>query len=270
MGSRCFIYSLALFGFCWATANAIESVADNGYNTFGGVNYKQSLIRATNEWDQLFVKTQPGFDIYLGWRFHPNFSAEFGYEWSADKALTTTVNNGNRGIVNGNPGESLLGLTNNSLFPIELVGKVRFKTGHVDFNTFIPFVFQDWAPEWIVSVGIGAMKPSMKITGTAIGFNGNNGAIAPGIPGIPGQFGAPIAQNFISQFSRIEGRSRAVFRGGFGLQASLIEDVGIRALVRYERTSVLRGRGTIVVEDIATEKIFQNGFSLSLGLYFKF
>jgi hypothetical protein len=261
MGSKRFIHCLALFSVCCTSANAIESIEDDRYSTFGGINYKQSLIRPTNQWDQLFVKTQPGFDVYLGWRFHPNFSAEVGYDWSENKPLATGVA----------PGSSLLGVTNGSIFPVELTGKVRFKTSHVDLNTFIPFAFQHWAPEWIVSLGVGTMKPNMKIAGAVIV---NRGVPNRGVPNnaakIPIGSGDAAAQSFESQFSEIEGKSMAVFRGGFGLQASLIKNVGIRALVRYERTAVLRGQGSPVVLNPATAKIFQNGFSLSLGLYLKF
>jgi len=259
MRSRRLIQGLVLFSVFAATAEGMEGIRESSYNTFGGINYKQSLIRPTDQWDQLFVKTQPGFDVYLGWRFHPNFSAELGYEWSADKSLTTVVN---ERVGLANPGGSLLGVTNNSIFPIALSGKVRFKTSHVDLNTFIPFVFQDWAPEWIVSLGVGLTKPNMKITGIPIGFNGFNGH------GLGGS--DPAAAAFIEEFAGVVGKSKTVFRGGFGLQASLIEDVGIRALVRYERTSVLRGAGDIVTRNPTIAKIFQNGFSLSLGLYFKF
>jgi len=251
MGSKRFIHYLVLFGFFCPAVHAIDDSGDDRYDTFGGINYRQSVTRPVNEWNQLFVKTQPGLGAYLGWRFHPRFSAECGYEWSQNKPLGTGIGSGS----------SLLGVTNGSALPVELTGTVRFKTGHFDLNTFFPFTFQNWLPEWIVSLGVGATKPNMKINGTAINNTGSR---------IPLEAADAGAQNFASQFSQIEGKSMAVFRGGFGLQTSVLENVGVRALVRYERTSVLRGRGISATENPATAKIFQNGFSLSLGLYLKF
>ena len=232
-------YGVVFLSFSSLSFADLDWVIDHNYDTFGGVNYKQSVIRPKNGWDQLFVKTQPGFDVYLGWRFHPHFSGELGYEWTANKPLTTDIA----------PHQSLLGVTNNSGTAVGLTGKVRFKTGHFDLNYFIPFTLKEWKPEWILSFGVGGMKPKMKVEADP-------------------QTDATNA--FSSQFTDIDGRSIAVFRGGFGIQTNLIEDVGMRALIRYEHTSVLRARGTQITQNKATEQIFGNGLSIALGLYLKF
>ena len=65
--------------------------SDINYQTYMGVNYKYNWIRPKGDWASLFVKTHPGFNIYFGWRFHPNFSAELGYEWTDHKPLTAYV-----------------------------------------------------------------------------------------------------------------------------------------------------------------------------------
>lgn len=237
-----FACGLVFFSFSSIALAVLEPMVENRYDTFGGINYKQSVIRPESGWDQLFVKTQPGFDVYLGWRFHPRFSGELGYEWSANKPVSTDIP----------AGQSLLGVTNTSGFADRLTGKVRFKTGHFDLNYFIPWTLKNWMPEWIVSLGVGAMKPKLKISA----------ASEPAL--------VTVSNPFTSQFTNIEGRSRAIFRGGVGIQTTLVEDLGMRALLRYEHTSVLRARGTQPVQAKATEQIFGNGLSLAVGLYLKF
>ena len=205
------------------------------YDTYGGINFKQNWYKANGEWQKIFIGHQPGFDLYMGWRFQPNFGVEFGYEWTANKPYGTLIPNGGR----------LLGITNTGPATM-LTGKARFKAGHADLNAFIPFTLGGTIkPEWIVSVGIAAMKPSIRVLA------------APG-------------SAFTNNFTRIESRSHAVFRGGFGIQTQLVEDVGIRILWRMEHTAVLRGRYSIVTENKSTEKMFRDSQSVAIGLFLKF
>ncbi len=232
-----FLLITSLFSaLCYADAN--------NYDTYMGVNFKQNWIKPrSNGWQNLFVKEEPGFNVYFGWRFHPNFGAELGYEWTDDKPKNFLLQNGN----------SLLGILNNSGAPVTFTSKVRFKTGALDLNAFIPLcalpLGEDVIPEGIVSLGVAGMKPSIKIFTDA---------------------STPATTAFSNQFTGIDGRSKAVFRVGLGVQALVIESFGVRVLWRYESTSVLRARNSVVTTNPATRAIFKDASTLALGLFFKF
>jgi hypothetical protein len=49
-----------------------------------------------------------------------------------------------------------------------------------------------------------------------------------------------------------------------------VEDIGARIIGRYENTSILRVRGSVVAENQDTKVLFRNGFSLAVGLFVKF
>ncbi|HQZ88074.1 MAG TPA: hypothetical protein PLV31_02180 [Gammaproteobacteria bacterium] len=227
----------------YATYSPVEiedSNKSNNYDTYMGVNFKQNWIKPRGGWNNLFVKEQPGFNVYFGWRFHPNFGAELGYEWTDNKPKAFAVQ----------PGSTLLGVLNNSGAPVTLTGKVRFKTGAADLNAFIPLcaepLWEDVIPEGIISVGVAGMKASMKIFSTT--------------PATP----------FSNQFTTIQGRSKAVYRAGLGVQALIIENFGIRVLWRVESTSFLRGRNSLTTTNNGTRVIFKNANTLAVGLFFKF
>jgi hypothetical protein len=226
------------------TNTCVSEIEDsNNYDTYMGVNFKQNWIKPLNDWNNLFMKAEPGFNAYFGWRFHPNFGAEFGYEWTNDKPKFFVVQNGN----------SLLGVLNSSGAPVTLTSKVRFKTGAADLNAFIPLpTLQLWdeiIPEGIISLGVAGMKASMKIFSNA---------------------STPAAATFNNQFTPIQGRSKAIYRAGLGVQALVIESFGIRALWRVESTSVLRGRNSAITSNGGTRKMFKDASTLAVGLFFKF
>ncbi len=235
-----FLFVFSLFsGMSYAA-----SIANlNHYDTYMGVNFKQNWITPRGDWNKLFVKEEPGFNVYAGWRFHPNFGVEFGYEWTDNKPKVFVVQ----------PGTTLLGVANTTGSPVTLTGKVRFKAGALDLNAFIPLcstpLWEEVIPEGIISLGVAATKASMKIS--------SNGSTAP-------------ATTFSNQFTQIQGRTKAVYRAGFGIQALVIENFGIRALWRYENTSVLRGRNSAITSNANTRTIFKNGNSMAVGLFFKF
>lgn len=234
-----FLFSVSLFsGISYATSIANP----NSYDNYMGVNFKQNWIKPRGDWNKLFVKEEPGFNVYAGWRFHPNFGVEFGYEWTDNKPKAFIVQ----------PGNTLLGVSNNTASPVTLTGKVRFKAGALDLNAFIPLcstpLWEEMIPEGIISLGVAGTKASMKISSDAATAN----------------------TAFSNQFTQIQGRSRAVYRAGLGIQALVIENFGIRALWRYENTSVLRGRNSAITSNANTRTIFKNGNSLAVGLFFKF
>ena len=208
------------------------------YDTYIGGSYKQNWVKPKGEWKQIFPSEQTAFDVYFGWRFVPYFGAELGYEWTARKPKSIAV------PMNG----TFMGITNNTRSNVLMTGRLRFKTGHADLNAFIPFRFDEITPEGIVSVGVASMKPCAKIIANS------NAA----------------SDEFSPQFTAIEGRSKAVLRVGLGLQTLVLEKVGIRALWRFENTSVLRFRNGVLVNSPGTRDIFHNSQSLSLGLFIKF
>lgn len=215
----------------------------NNYDTYMGVNFKQSWIKPRGGWNNLFVKEQPGFNVYFGWRFHPNFGAELGYEWTDNKPKAFAVQNGS----------TLLGVLNNSGAPVTLTGKVRFKTGAADLNAFIPLcaepLWEDVIPEGIISLGVAGTKASMKIFSDA---------------------STAETTAFSNRFTAIQGRSKAVYRAGLGVQALVIENFGLRVLWRVESTSFLRGRNSVITTNSGTRVIFKNANTLAVGLFFKF
>jgi len=207
------------------------------YDTSFGVNYHQNWIAPKPGWDQLLVKTQPGFNFYFGWRFHHNFSADLGYEWSANKTLTTVINSN----------ATFLGVQNTG-GAVALTGKVRFKTGHLDINYFYPVLvgkFSGFAPEGILSVGLGTTKAHVRIIADPDG-------------------------GFASNFTSLQGRDKILYRLGVGIQTLLVDDIGARMIARVENTSMLRARGSVVAENDGTKRLFKDGFSLAVGLFVKF
>ncbi len=210
------------------------------YDTYMGVNYKLYWIKPVQQWQQLFVEPQPGFNVFLGWRFLPYMATEFGYEWTANKPSSVVIPNT----------ASLLGITNTSGTPITITSKVRFKSGFIDFLGFLPFCLGGVInPEIVFSAGVSGMKPCIKMYASPL-----NSATA----------------NFTNQFTTIEGRSKAVFRFGLGLQMLLVENFGARVMWRVEDTSVLRARNSVVTENIATRKLFHDAQSVTAGFFLNF
>jgi len=210
------------------------------YDTYIGGSYKQNWIKPKGEWKQLIPTAQSAFDVYLGWRFAPLLGIELGYEWTMRKPKSIVVPIG--GIFMGVPnmtGQNIL-----------MTGRIRFKTAHADLNAFIPFRFDEITPEGIVSIGVAGMNPCMQITTEKSAIQARD--------------------EFSPQFTPINGRSKAVLRVGLGLQTMVLESVGIRALWRFENTSVLRFRNSVLVSSPGNRDIFHNSQSLSLGLFIKF
>ncbi len=223
-----------------AKNDEILEIAHYEYDTYMGVNYKYNLYEPRGDWQRLIAKTHPGFDVYFGWRFHPNFGLELGYDWTANKPVSTAVANNT----------SLLGIRNTAGESITVTQKIRFKTGHADLNAFIPVPIQDGIkPEIILSVGASSIKPSMRVA-----FNETPNNIS----------------NYTNQFKNTSGKSKTVFRAGIGVQSLMIEDVGIRVLWRYENIAKVRFRNSDIARNPNTQKILFDGHSLSAGLFMKF
>lgn len=210
------------------------------YDSYVGAGYKQYWIRAKDDWKRLFTGNTPGFTVFAGWRFHPYFGTEIGYEWTTDKPRSMIWQNN----------ESFLNLTNTSGNPIYMDGKVRLKSGYIDLNMFIPIALaEDMTPEGIFSVGVAAVKPILKIIPTQ-GYNNN-----------------AVAGQLVRDIQTVEGKNKAIWRVGFGLQTLLFGDVGARLFWRFEKTSMLRLRHGPIAEDARTRVMFNNGQSLTLTVF---
>ena len=208
------------------------------YDTYIGGSYKQNWVKTKGEWQKLFPSQQTAFDVYFGWRFVPLLGIELGYEWTTRKPKSIIVSK--NGV--------FMGVPNNTGNDILMTGRLRFKTAHADLNAFIPLRFDEIVPEGIVSIGVAGMKPCVNVLTTS------NAKV----------------DTFSPKFTFIEGRSKTVLRVGLGVQAMVLENVGVRALWRFENTSVLRLRNSTLVYAPKTRDTFHNSQSLSLGLIIKF
>jgi len=236
----CSLASLSLYAGCDEDMTEMRFIC---YDTYFGVNYKYNWTKPKGDWNRIFPKTHPGFDVYAGWRFLPNFGIELGYDWTSDKPKSTSIPAGTTFLGVTNPGPGVI-----------LTGKVRFKTGHADLNYFLPFkVYLDCTcenfitPEVIFSFGIAATKTKLDIT-------------------------ANEETPFSDLFTGVDTKSKAIFRAGLGIQTLVIENVGLRALARYETTSTIRVRNDAPLANLnrGERKIFKDTISLSAGIYFTF
>lgn len=212
----------------------------DGYDTFVGMGYKQYWVTPQGEWKRVLNGNTGGFALLAGQRIHPYFAIELGYEWS----------NGAPKIVSVPDGGAFLGSGNASGGPINLQGKVRFKTGYADLQILMPFkVTETCTPELIFALGVGIMKPSIKLASTAAD---------------PATQAAQAA--FMAPFSTFKGKDKAVARVGLGMQTFLTESIGIRALWRFENTANLRGTNSAIAQDLNRRTLFKNGQSVFVGL----
>lgn len=209
---------------------------DWGIQPYLGVNFKYSWVKPVDEWRRLFTTAHPGFAVYLGGRFHPNFGLEVGYEWTDNKWTNNEVLNSG----------SLLGVTNiqgNSI----LASRLRLTTAHIDLNAFFPVSLAcGIQPEGIVSIGVGSVKPWIDIK-----------SLTP-------------KTAFTNQLSAMTGKSKTIARFGLGIQTQLIECVGVRLLWRYETTGKLEVKNSEIVQTEKNHKIFGNSQALLAGLFVNF
>jgi hypothetical protein len=203
-------------------------------NTYFGVNYKLTFIKPRQQWNRLLEDRYPGFGLYVGTRFHPYFGAELGYEWTANKVKSYTVNNNT----------ALLNIRNTTGQDIVITAKNRFQSGFIDAILFIPFCLTpDINPEALVSVGVAANTTHLRVKTNPNIFPFTNQFVAAKSSGV-----------------------RAIPRFGLGIQSLIVENIGLRLMWRWEGTQNLRVQEG--VSNTANNKAFyQNANSLSISVY---
>ncbi len=206
--------------------------------TYFGVNYKQFWVHPINDWQRLFVRSNPGFNFYFGGRIYTFFGVEIGYEWTANKPIATLID----------PGTSLLGLTNTNPFPVRISSKQRLRSGYIDANLFIPlFISHYFQPEGIFSIGVAAVKSSVKL-----------------------QIFPYLAEPYHTQLRHLNGRGKTLLRIGAGMQSLIINNIGLRIMCQWQDTADIKFQQSPVAYAPATRHIFKNSYNVSAGLYFYF
>jgi hypothetical protein len=204
---------------------------ESNMDAYLGLSFKYNWIRPTDPWSRIMMAHELGFDVYMGGYINECWSVDAGYDWTTHKPLTTTFT----------AGDGLLGVTNTGALSF-VTGKLRFKVFHVDLNYFFPPTKKPIS--LILSVGLAVNKPSIDL---------NWG---------PGSLTAANV-NF-----NVQGKTTAYPRLGLGVQGMFSDNIGFRAMLRWENSCRVRAHfGAADLPDF--KKIFHNGHSLSVGLLFK-
>ncbi len=205
----------------------------DGWDTFAGLDLKQSWITTTAPWQYLLNAKGLGVGFYAGQRIHPMIAWELGYGFGKDQIKKTSTLNGT----------TVLGVTNRDGVTATVQGRLHLKTAYADLNFLIPLMeVVDQNPEAILSLGVAMIKPSVNIS----------------IVNNPSSSLAPL--------TTFNASTRAAARFGLGFQSFLIGDVGMRFMWRFENTAALRINNTGNA-DFAS--FLKNGQSLSLGLFMR-
>ncbi len=199
------------------------------WDTFGGVDFKQSWVSSKALWKPLLQATGPGLGFYAGQRIHPYVAYELGYGWSFDRIKNTNIP----------VGSSFAGVAATAgTGSLPLKGRFHLKTAYLDINLLIPMnKAMDQSPEWVLSFGAAMIKPALNVLNTNTGVS-----------------------------LALQGSTKAAGRLGLGIQSFLVGNVGMRLMWRFENTSVLRVGN---VTDPRYSALLNNGSSLSLGLFMR-
>lgn len=236
---------------CETQSEFYAPLAPPSVDWFGGINYIEHWIRPQKSWNRLFVNSYPGFGVYLGRRLGRFLGLELGWEWTANKSRTTALARG----------ETILEFTNTNPSPVTVNSKVRFKTGYLDLNTYIPVLDGCHCPsnsEVIFMIGVCTTRPKMHFrvnpTDSTRFIQLNNLRNTAEIP--------PM-----QQLTYVDGRMRALVRIGIGYQGFVYDNLGFRIMWRYQNNSTLRAR---YVQDPRFRKVWGDDKSVSLGIFTTF
>jgi len=201
-----------------------------------GVDYQQTWVRGKDGFRDVFAKSFPGGDVYVGVDFTEYFGADLGYEWTARKKHSVTpANNSFFGIAAFN------GSTVSS--------KVRLNGFYLDLNGYVPL---DNCWRLIGSIGIESMKPKIDMRAS----------------------GGTLTASQIAGIGSIKGKAKGLWRIGVGGEYLFTDMVGARVMARWKNTSRLRVEGDTNFAALQTlgvsNKPFKDAISLSLGLFVKF
>lgn len=204
-------------------------------DTYGGFGYKHFWAKPTEHWNPFFRRNYPGFEFFLGMQFNAYTALEVGFEVSVARPEGFPVV----------AGQSYLGHLATGSGAGE--GTVRLKNGYLEFQALYPFAIRTdcdcYAFKLIGAIGVAAARPSftMEIFGNLITNQGD--------------------------LTSIHARSRPYFRVGLGAEWDFTEDMGLRAMFRWEDLKRLRGRYG-VMEYPTYEQVFKASPSFAISFLF--
>lgn len=233
-------------------------------NYYGGISYIQSRMAANGEWNRFFVTSHPGFSFYFGRRLNPLFSVELGYEWYSNRPKKFPF------LI----GETVLGFPNLTNRNLVVTSKARLKTGYLDLQLHLPLWFDDFCysiqPEFLALVGVSSTKPKMHIRLAHLDRHHHHHHHHHQSTLRPHPFVTHEElrhEHLVRRITFVQGRTRALYRLGLGLQGFIYNNLGLRFMYRFQNTSALRPR---LVATPELRQIFKDSQSVSLGFYTTF
>lgn len=195
-----------------------------------GVDYKFTLAKGKNDWGKIFRKTHPGVNFTFGWLHNQHWGIEGGYSATTRRTREFNLAAGQTafGALNAGPGN------------IQVSSRLRLKGFHVDGMFYYPI--------WRCLEGVGSL---------GLGFNRQSVRISTNSPG----------SALDTALASTAGRTKAIFRAGAGLQALVHENFGLRGMLRYDSTGMVRFRKP--ASNTAGEKALRDSFSFLIGMYWR-
>lgn len=234
---RQYINSLLMAGSLVAmgSANADPTIALTPYI---GIDYYQVSMKPRTFYQQIFPSSFPSVSFYIGTKFHPNFSFEVGYGWSAKKSKQWVVSNG----------QPIFSSASNATFS----GKtsIRRSSGYFDLVGYLPVYDICDAFEFIFSIGYGWVQSQIATTMNIV---------------------PRAAIPHSSAIASLASKGRSTYRGGVGVNYMVNEVYGVRAKVGWENTNTLRIHGNNYFDQLGYGvRSFKGSITLTLGAFFKF
>ena len=203
-------------------------------------------------------KNYPQGNFFAGLKFNQYVGVEFGYEASKKKSRKVTHDNSD--IVFGEPLEQvdppfLLGIDHASHSSSKING------WNANLVGFFPILCEDNSLQLIGSIGVAQLKLKAKNTLSVTEVTSID--VAGIIPG---------TETEIHPFNTHFTKKKAVLRLSGGIQNMITDCIGIRALVTWENTAKLKGKGKRIEIGEATFSVVKpkNSFNYSLGIFTSF
>lgn len=219
------VYLTALLFAATGGAHGSKINSQTTTGSYLGFNAQYLWVKPKVAYQSFFKKQHPGADILVGYKFNPYFSVEVGYGWTTREAKETNLIAGQQVL------ETVV-LDQNT----NVAGKFRYRNTHIDVNSYLPITNK---LDGIVTVGVGFIRPNVKVTLSNSAANLNN------------------------YVSNMQGKTSAIFRAGIGFEGMITDAWGVRSMIRYENMARAKVRGVT----IANDKPFKNGMSVGLGFY---
>jgi opacity protein-like surface antigen len=198
---------------------------------YAGAEVKYSKVKGNNDWQNMLPKNQPGMGVFLGSKFHPNFGAELGYDWSWRKSKDYTQATG----------ASLFGVAASG---VSTSSRVSISGPHIDLNGYLPI---DQAFEVVGGVGVAYLRTKLQVTTATVGNLGS-------------------ALNSVQGKSRAALRLNA----GVQYKVSDMVGVRLRALWENTKSLRIKHNSAANPAVVGTYKPFNNSFGGGLSAYVMF